>query len=137
MEIPQIISQLHKSIEDIELELVELGEPVLDMPELIISANLLRSNQYLAQLSQKQSRLLFAYSTYSNALDDTISVLFDVNEDLKNLLRKHSNLISSEKSRQKLTASKNKKKSSIKKTPRKKLTNKEKIKFKDMKISMK
>lgn len=137
MEIPQIISQLHKSIEDIELELVELGEPVLDMPELITSANLLRSNQYLAQLSQKQSRLLFAYSTYSNALDDTISVLFDVNEDLKNLLRKHSNLISSEKSRQKLTASKNKKKSSIKKTPRKKLTNKEKIKFKDMKISMK
>lgn len=137
MEIPQIISQLHKSIEDIELELVELGEPVLDMPELITSANLLRSNQYLVQLSQKQSRLLFAYSTYSNALNDTISVLFDVNEDLKNLLRKHSNLISSEKSRQKLTASKNKKKSSIKKAPRKKLINKEKIKFKDVKISKK
>ena len=50
----EIISELRKNIQDIQFELDELGGPISDMPELIISANLLRSNEYLTKVSEKQ-----------------------------------------------------------------------------------
>lgn len=79
------------------------------MPELINSANLLRSNEYLAKVSEKQSELLSVYDQYSKALENMIEMVFDIQNDLKNILREQSNLISNQKSR-KLSISKNKKK---------------------------
>lgn len=115
----EIISELRKNIQDIQFELDELGGPISDMPELITSANLLRSNEYLAKVSEKQSELLSAYGLYSKALDDMIAVVFDIQNDLKNLLKEQSTLISVRKS-PRSSISKNKKKSTTKRKSLKK-----------------
>ncbi|MFB5609005.1 MAG: hypothetical protein ACE5Q5_02160 [Nitrosarchaeum sp.] len=94
----QIIYDLRKQIQDIQLELDELGDPISDMPELITSANLLRSNEYFAKISKKQSELLSVYDQYSVALENMVSVVFDIQNDLKNLLKEQSKLILDNKS---------------------------------------
>ena len=114
----EIIYEFSKKIQDIKSELDELGGPTLDMPELITSTNLLRSNEYLAKVSKKQSELLSAYGQYSKVLEDMITVVFDIQNDLKNILREQSNLIPNRKSR-KLSISKNKKKSPKRKPSKK------------------
>ena len=114
----EIIYEFSKKIQDIKSELDELGGPTSDMPELITSANLLRSNEYLAKVSKKQSELLSAYGQYSKTLEDMIAMVFDIQNDLKNILREQSNLISDRKSR-KSSVSK-KRKSTIKRKSSKK-----------------
>jgi len=114
----EIIYEFSKKIQDIKSELDELGDPASDMPELITSANLLRSNEYLAKVSKKQSELLSAYGQYSKVLEDMIAMVFDIQNDLKNILREQSNLISDRKSR-KSSVSK-KRKSTIKRKSSKK-----------------
>jgi len=114
----EIIYEFSKKIQDIKSELDELGDPASDMPELITSANLLRSNEYLAKVSKKQSELLSTYGQYSKVLEDMIAMVFDIQNDLKNILREQSNLISDRKSR-KSSVSK-KRKSTIKRKSSKK-----------------
>lgn len=114
----EIIYEFSKKIQDIKLELDELGGPTLDMPELITSTNLLRSNEYLAKVSKKQSELLSAYGQYSKVLEDMITVVFDIQNDLKNILREQSDLISNSAS----------KKSSILKTKKKPTTKRKSLK---------
>ena len=114
----EIIYEFSKKIQDIKSELDELGGPTSDMPELITSANLLRSNEYLAKVSKKQSELLSAYGQYSKTLEDMIAMVFDIQNDLKNILRVQSTLISDRKSR-KSSVSK-KRKSTIKRKSSKK-----------------
>ena len=104
----EIIYEFSKKIQDIKSELDELGGPTLDMPELITSTNLLRSNEYLAKVSKKQSDLLSAYGQYSKVLEDMITVVFDIQNDLKNILREQSNLISNKKSRKSSVSKKRK-----------------------------
>lgn len=115
----EIIYEFSKKIQDIKSELDELGGPTSDMPELITATNLLRSNEYLAKVSKKQSELLSAYGQYSKVLEDMITVVFDIQNDLKNILREQSNLISNKKSRTP-SISKNKKKSTPKRKSSKK-----------------
>lgn len=115
----EIISELRKRIQDIQFELDELGGPISDMPELITSANLLRSNEHLTKVSEKQSELLSAYDLYSKALEDMIAVVFDIQNDLKNLLKEQSKLISVRKS-PRSPISKNKKKSTTRRKSLKK-----------------
>jgi hypothetical protein len=105
----KIIHEFSKKIQALQSELHELGGPTLDMPELINSANLLRSNEYFSKISEKQSELLSVYGQYSKALENMIEMVFDIQNDLKNILREQSNLISNQKSR-KPSISKNKKK---------------------------
>jgi hypothetical protein len=112
----EVIYELRKRIQDIQLELDELGSPVLDMPELIISANLLRSNEYLTKVTKKQSELLFAYDQYSKALEDMVAVVLDIQNDLKNILKEQSQLISVKKSSRTLAS---KKRKSTRKPPKK------------------
>ena len=95
----EIIYELRKKIQVIQSELDKLGNPTSDMPELIISANLLRSNEHYAQVSKKQSELLSAYEQYSRALEDMIAVVFDIQNDLKNILKEQSKLLSDRKTR--------------------------------------
>ena len=111
----KIIYELRKQIQDIQSELDQLGEPLSNMPELITSANLLRSNEYFSKLNKKQSELLSAYNQYSKALEEMVETIFDIQNDLKNLLKEQSKLISDAKP----GVSKNKKKSVNKKSHKK------------------
>lgn len=93
----KIIYELRKQIQDIQSELDQLGGPISNMPELITSANLLRSNEYFSKITKKQSELLSVYGQYSNALEEMIETIFDIQNDLKDLLKEQSKLISDTK----------------------------------------
>jgi len=88
-----MIYDLRKKIQNIHSELNEMTNPVKDIPELITSANLLRSNEYLTKINHKQSQLLSAYANYSEALEQILATLFDIQNDLKDILKQQSKLL--------------------------------------------
>ena len=96
-----MIYDLRKKIQQIQVDLNQLGEPVSEMPELITSANLLRSNEYLSKANEKKTELLSAYAQYSNALEKLLSTVFDIQNDLKEILKQQSSMISRAKKRSK------------------------------------
>ena len=71
-----IIYDLRKKIQQTQFELKQLGEPTSDIPELIASANLLRSNEYLSKANAKKSELVSAYEQHANALEELLSSVF-------------------------------------------------------------
>ena len=96
-----MISNLRKKIQQVQLDLDQLGEPVSEMPELVTSANLLRSNEYLSKANEKKTELLSAYTQYSHALEELLSSVFDIQNDLKEILKKQSTMISRKKNKSK------------------------------------
>ena len=56
-----LIYDLRKKIQQVQADLNQLGDPVSEIPELITSANLLRSNEYLSKANEKKTELLSAY----------------------------------------------------------------------------
>jgi len=74
----EVIYPLRKKIQEIQADLNQLDEPVSEIPELITSANLLRSNEYLSKANEKKTELLSAYEQYSVALEKLLSTVFDI-----------------------------------------------------------
>ncbi len=97
----ELIYDLRKKIQHIQADLEQLGEPVSEIPELITSANLLRSNEYLSKANEKKTELLSAYAQYSDALEKLLSTVFDIQNDLKEILKHQSSMISRRKKRSK------------------------------------
>ena len=89
----EIIYDLRKKIQEIQLELKQLGDPAENIPEMIESANLLRSNEYLLKSNEKKSVLIDAYGQYSAALEELLKTVFDIQKDLKDILKEQSALI--------------------------------------------
>ena len=85
---------LRKKIQDLSSQLDSLGENPPPEPELIENANLLRSNEFLSTAYEKQKELLTAYANYSQALEGMISTIFEIQNDLKDLLKTQTKLIS-------------------------------------------
>jgi len=106
----EIIYDLRKKIQDAQLSLEQLGEPATDMPEMIQSANLIRSNEYLSKANEKKSELLIAYAQYSAALEELLSSVFDIQKDLKEILKDQSSLISDSPKKRSKPKTKSKKK---------------------------
>ena len=96
-----VIYDLRKKIQQIQADLNQLGDPVSEIPELITSANLLRSNEYLLKANDKKTELLSAYERYSTALEKLLSSVFDIQNDLKEILKHQSSIISKTKKRSK------------------------------------
>ncbi len=90
----EIIYDLRKKIQKIQAELGRLGSPARDMPEMITSTNLLRSNEYLSKTDAKKTELLLAYKQYSKALEKLLGAVFEIQQDLKEILKVQSTLIS-------------------------------------------
>lgn len=63
------------------------------MPEMIASANLLRSNEHLSKTNEQKTKLLVAYEQYSAALEELLLTVFDIQKDLKEILKEQSSLI--------------------------------------------
>lgn len=105
----ELIYSLRKQIQNLQLDIHSLGEPVKDMPELISSANLLRSNEYLSKINEKKTQLLTVYEQYSQSLEDMLRIVFDIQKDLKNILKEQSELISESKPTKKQKSKKVKK----------------------------
>ena len=95
------IYDLRKKIQQIKADLNQLGDSVSEIPELITSANLLRSNEYLSKTNDKKTELLSVYAQYSGILEKLLSTVFDIQNDLKEILRHQSSMISRTKKRSK------------------------------------
>ncbi len=93
----ELIYNLRKKIQEIRADLNQLDEPVSEIPELITSANLLRTNEYLSKANEKKTELLSAYEQYSVALEKLLSTVFDIQNDLKEILKQQSSMISSQR----------------------------------------
>ena len=89
------IYHLRKRIQEIKSELNALGKPVSDIPELISLTNLLRSNEYLSKSNQKKSELLEVYEQYCKHLEALLHTIFEIQNDLKDVLKEQSTLIAS------------------------------------------
>lgn len=88
------IYQLRKKIQELTSEINSLGKTPKEKPELIENTNLLRINKHLSMVNKKQTELISAYGEYSKALEKMLSMVFDIQNDLKNLLREQTKLIS-------------------------------------------
>jgi len=95
-----LIYDLRKKIQQIQADLNQLGDPVSEIPELITSANLLRSNEYLSKANEKKTELLSVYEQYSVALEELLTSVFDIQNDLKEILKAQSSMISSQRKKQ-------------------------------------
>ncbi|MCH7560440.1 MAG: hypothetical protein QQN62_02110 [Nitrosopumilus sp.] len=104
IESKELIYDLRKQIQQIQADLNQLGEPVSEIPELISSANLLRANEYLSKANEKKTELLSVYAQYSAALEKLLSSVFDIQNDLKEILKHQSSIISKTKKRSKTKA---------------------------------
>ena len=87
-----LMYELQKRIRSLESEIGALDRPAV-MPELVETANLLRSNEYLSKLAQRQGDLISAYSEYSVQLASMLEAVFDIQNELKDILREQSSMI--------------------------------------------
>ena len=101
IESKELIFDLRKKIQQIQVDLNQLGDPISEIPELISSANLLRANEYLSKTNEKKTELLSVYAQYSNTLEKLLSSVFDIQNDLKDILKHQSSMISKTKKRSK------------------------------------
>ena len=112
-----MLADLRLEIDKLKRELEEIGEPTPEIPELIESTNLMRANDHLKITNEKKSQLLAAYDQYVSNLENLVSSAFEIQNDLKELLKDQSELIKEseqQSSRRKI------KKNSRKKVPPKK-----------------
>ena len=104
----EIIYELRKKIQTITGELNDLESDSNDIPELIKSTNLLRSNDHLIEVNQKKSELTSAYQQYSKELENMLAAVFDIQKDLKEILKTQTSLISEQKPPKKISKTKKK-----------------------------
>ena len=86
---------IRKKIEQLKYDLNELGDPVIFLPEMIASSNLLRSNEFLLKSNNIQNELLSLYDVYSESMNELLSSVFEIQDDLKSILIEQSSLIDS------------------------------------------
>lgn len=106
----QTIYDLRKKIQNLsyELSLMDLSSP--SIPQLINSANLLRSNESLSTANFKKSELISAYQQYSKELEIMLENILEIQKDLQEILKAQVSLISEKKTTKKRPSSKKKSK---------------------------
>jgi DNA repair exonuclease SbcCD ATPase subunit len=103
----EIIYELRKKIQKITSDLNELEKESEEIPELIKSTNILRTNDHLVEVNNKKSELTFAYEQYSKELEQLLATVFDIQKDLKEILKTQSSLISEKSPKRTLKTRKN------------------------------
>ncbi len=99
----KVIFELRKQIQNLTSELQKLENDSKNIPELIQSTNLLRLNDHLLEVNKKRIELTSAYEQYSKELEKMISTVFDIQEDLKEILKTQSSLLSKPSKKRKTT----------------------------------
>ena len=92
----KIIYDLRKKIQEIQADLDRLGPSPSNIPEMNDSTNLLRLNEYLLKANDKKTELLSAYGQYSESLEVLLSLVFEIQMDLKEILKEQSSMISNQ-----------------------------------------
>ena len=92
-----LIYELRKTIQEMTADLSELSSKSSNIPELINSTNLLRTNDLLLEINSKNIDLLSMYKQYSEELETILQAVFEIQKDLKDILKAQSTLISEQK----------------------------------------
>ena len=103
----EVIYELRKKIQKITSDLNELEKESEEIPELIKSTNILRTNDHLVEVNNKKSELTFAYEQYSKELEQLLATVFDIQKDLKEILKTQSSLISEKRPKRTIKTRKN------------------------------
>lgn len=96
------MAAIKNEIAQLKAELDGLGSGPDDVPELIESANLLRKNQYLKHTDAIRAQLVTHYGTYTKNLESLLASVFEIQKDLKDILREQNRLIPSTSKRKTL-----------------------------------
>ena len=104
--IGESVYELRKKIQELQTELSQLGDPATEIPELVSSANALRSCEFLQKQNDKQSELLKVYAQYSKSLNNFLATVFEIQNDLKDIIQEQSLLLSEIDSTEKPTTEK-------------------------------
>ena len=104
----QVIYDLRRKIQSLSSDLAKLNSTSSRIPELINSTNLLRSNETLNVTLAKQSEIIKLYEKYSKELETMLDNIFEIQMELKEILKMQTSMIS-EKSTKKKSAKKTKK----------------------------
>jgi len=102
------IYELKKKIQSLSHELSQMNSTPSKIPELINSANLLRTNETLTTVISKQSEIVKAYENYSKELETMLSKIFEIQMELKDVLKLQTSMLSDSKPSKKKTPEKKK-----------------------------
>jgi len=91
------IYHLRKKIDEIQEELNQLGESGQDFQEIINSTNLIRTNEHLSKINNKQNELIKTYMQHSTVMEELLRSVFEIQIQLKEILKEQSSLISGQK----------------------------------------
>ena len=106
-----VLGELKNQIQKIKLELKEIDESFTSIPEMIESTNVLRENESLRLANNKKTELIAAYEQYTKKIENLISSAFEIQNDLKEIIKEQAKLAETKKSRKKKLVKKQTKKS--------------------------
>ena len=89
----EIIYNLRKKIQELQEGLNQLGSPSEEIPELIESTNLLRMNEFLTESNDKKTELISTYVQYSEAMESLLASVFEIQNELKEILKEQSSML--------------------------------------------
>lgn len=95
------IYELRKQIQKLSSDLALLDGPLSEMPELINSTNILRSNEILSEANSKKSEIISVYEKYSKELELMLKTVFEIQNELKDILKIQTSLMSDPKTKKK------------------------------------
>jgi len=95
------IYELKKKIQNLLNELSQINSTSSKIPELINSANLLRTNEFLTTVISKQSEIISAYENYSKELETMLNIIFEIQMELKDVLKMQTSMLSDHKTSKK------------------------------------
>ena len=120
-----VLTELKNQINQIKKDISEIDKSFSPMPEMIESTNILRENEFLKKMDGKKTELIDSYEHYSNQIENLLSSVFDIQNELKKIIEIQSQLMKPKKSRKrssakakttrKKTRSKSRKKSRVRK----------------------
>ncbi len=110
------VTALKNQINDLKKEIASIKKPE-KMPELIESTNLVRINEYLEKSDSLKTQLLDLYDQYAGSLEDLLSAVFDIQNELKDIIKEEAKTLSTEKKVTRKT--KQTKRRTLKKLPKK------------------
>ncbi len=124
-ELGSVLTELKNQINQIKKDISEIDKSFSPMPEMIESTNILRENEFLKKIDGKKTELIDSYEHYSNQIENLLSSVFDIRNELKKIIEVQSQLMKPKKSgkrssskaktTRKKTRSKSRKKSRVRK----------------------
>ena len=97
------LSEMKKKISEIKQQISQLGVIPEDVPGMIGSSNIMRKNDFLLTSDSLKSDLISYYDLYTQNLESLLHSVFEIQNELKQIIHDQSKMISEEKPKQKST----------------------------------